>query len=175
MSVRTGKGDSGFTDLLFRGRISKDSDEIRALGDIDELSSYLGIVKHKTTVRKEKAILEQIQVSLLIIASEIAIAPDKKHKLGALLKKEDAEKITKIAYQLEKKAKIDNCFYLPGEGELSSLLDISRSVARRAERSVVRLLKGDKSANKNILSYLNCVSDILYILARSKAGKKRNK
>ncbi len=118
MGMRSGKGDSGFTDLLFRGRISKDSNEIHVMGDLDELSSYLGIVKCKTRVRKEKALLEQIQVVLSIIASEVAVAPDKKKKIGGLLKKEDTERITKIAYQLEKKLKIKKCFYLPGGGEL---------------------------------------------------------
>jgi len=177
MSIRSGKGDEGFTDLPFQRVINKDSAEIRALGDLDELLSYLGMVKCKIKSRKDKDLLENIQRAVSVIASEISVPPDKKKKLGMLLGKEHTDWIKKTAYKLEQKAKINNCFQLPGDGELSAFFDITRAVARRAERSTVNLLRKDKAANKNILTYLNCVSDILFILARSKAkggSEKKN-
>lgn len=177
MSIRSGKGDEGFTDLPFQRMINKDSAEIRALGDLDELLSYLGMVKCKIKSRKDKDLLENIQRDISVIASEISVPPDKKKKLGMLLGKEHADWVKKTAYKLEQKVKINNRFQLPGDGELSASLDISRAVARRAERSTVNLLRKDRMANKNILLYLNCVSDILFILARSKAkcGNEKKK
>lgn len=172
MGVRSGKGDKGFTDLSFHKRISKDSVDMDAIGDLDELDSYLGLVKSKMKSRKDKAVLEKIQHAIYTIISEIVIGAEKNKKLGPLLKKEDAEWIKGIVYQLEQKVKIESCFYLPGDGELSAVLDVTRTVARRAERSVVGLFQKEKIRNAHVLTYLNCVSDVLFIMAREKAGRK---
>jgi ATP:cob(I)alamin adenosyltransferase len=173
MSIRSGKGDKGFTDLLFKSRIGKDSPAMRAIGDLDELNSYLGLVKSKIKSRKEKEILERIQRTIYVIASEIAIRPEEKKKHGPLLKKEDADWAQSFVYELEGKVKIEEYFYIPGENELSACLDITRAIARRAERSVVGLFRKEKLKNESILTYLNCISDILFILARKSVQKKK--
>jgi cob(I)alamin adenosyltransferase len=174
MEIRSGKGDEGFTDLHFRKHVGKDSLDIRAIGDLDELNSFLGLIKSKTRSRKDKAVLERIQLAIFVIASEVSIGAEKKKKHGILLKKEDTDWIKGVVYQLEQGTKIDNCFYLPGDSEISAFFDVARSVARRAERSVVELFHKDKVSDEYILSYLNCISDILFIMARKKArgGKK---
>lgn len=173
MEIRSGKGDEGFTDLHFRKHIGKDSLDIQAIGDLDELNSFLGLIKSKTRSRRDRAVLERIQLSIFIIASEISIGAEKKKKHGILLKKEDTDWIKGVVYQLEKETNIDNCFYLPGDSEISAFFDVARSVARRAERSVVELFHNDKVRDEYILSYLNCISDILFIMARKKAGSKK--
>ena len=174
MGVRSGRGDKGFTDLLFQKRISKDSADIRAIGDLDELNCYLGLVKSVLRPRKDKTTIEKIQRAVSAIASEIAVGTEKKQKLGPLLKKKDADWVKSVVYQLEGKVKPESCFSLPGNGELSAFLDIARAVARRAERSVVGLSRKEKIKNDYILPYLNCISDILFIMAREKArGKKK--
>ncbi|MFC1548626.1 cob(I)yrinic acid a,c-diamide adenosyltransferase [Candidatus Omnitrophota bacterium] len=173
MEVRSGKGDMGLTDLHFRKRISKDSPDIRAIGDLDELNSFLGLIKSKTRSRKDRDILEKMQLDIFIIASEISIGAEKKKKHGILLKKEDTDWIKSIEYQFEKETKIDNCFYLPGDTELSAYFDVARSVARRAERSVVELFRVDKVRDDYILSYLNCISDILFIMSRKRARTRK--
>lgn len=172
MGVRSGKGDKGFTDLLFHKRISKDSPEVRAIGDLDELNGYLGLVRSKVRTRRDRSILERIQRTVCTIATEIVVEDKKKKKLGVLLRKEDADWIESVICDLEEEVKIESYFFLPGEGELSAILDITRAVARRAERSVVGLFQGDKEKNAHILSYLNCVSDILFIMTRSYAKKR---
>ncbi len=171
MGVRSGKGDGGFTDLSFDKRVSKDSAEICAIGDLDELNGYLGLLRCKADSQKDKAILENIQRAIFKISSEITVGAEKKKKLGLLLKKDDADWIKKTVHQLEQEVKIERCFYLPGGGELSAYFDIARTVARRAERSVVGLFREEKIKNENILTYLNCVSDILFIMAGEKALK----
>lgn len=175
MGIRSAKGDKGFTDLSFHRRVSKDSESINAIGDLDELSSVLGLVRSKTRSRKDKAVLEKIQHAIGTIASEITVGSDKKTKLGVLFREEDAEWINTLVYQLEAKVNIERCFYLPGESEESAYLDVARSVARRAERSIVRLFRKEKIKNDSILCFLNCVSDVLFIMAREKSCRKRKK
>jgi len=85
MGIRTGKGDKGITELSFRKRISKDSIEIETLGDLDELNSFIGLAKSKTRSRKEKALLENIQNTLVLISSEIVVGSEKRKKMGELL------------------------------------------------------------------------------------------
>jgi cob(I)alamin adenosyltransferase len=175
MSVRSGRGDKGYTDLAFKDRIRKDSPDIRAIGDLDELISYLGLVKVKIRSRKYKEILERIQNILSTAATEIAIGKQKKQYLGDLLEKKEADWIEKVIYELESKVHIESCFYVPGKSEVSALSDIARAVARRAERSVVALFLKDKIKNNNMLLFLNCVSDILFIIARQQERGKRKK
>ncbi|MGD2279272.1 MAG: cob(I)yrinic acid a,c-diamide adenosyltransferase [Candidatus Omnitrophota bacterium] len=172
MSVRSGKGDKGFTDLISKQHVSKDSASIRAIGNLDELNCHIGLIKTKIRRRKEKEILERIQRAIYIIASEIAIGAEEKRKHGPILRQEDADWVKSVVYELEEKVKIKNYFYTPGESELSAIIDIARTVARRAERSVVGLFKKEKFRDENILSYLNCISDILFIMARESAPKK---
>jgi len=175
MPIRTGGGDKGVTDLLFHRRIQKDSHEIHALGDLDELNSYIGLVKTKTRQKSNKLILEKIQMAICKIATEIVVGPEKKKQHGLMLKKDDVYWVEGVTCELERKVKLKDCFYLPGENELSSFLDIARSVARRAERSIVALYKKETTQNENILVFLNCVSDILFIMARSARDKVRKR
>lgn len=169
MSIRTARGDEGFTDLSFHKRVSKDSPEIRAMGDLDELGSHLGLVKSRVKAKKEKEILERLQRTVYTIASEIAVGPEKKKKLGHLIGKEDIDWIELALYEMEKKLKDKSHFRLPGGSEVSALVDVARTVARRAERNVVRLVREGKIKNAHILTYLNCMSDVLFVMARKKA------
>jgi cob(I)alamin adenosyltransferase len=173
MAIRSGSGDKGFTDLYFRKRVSKDSWDICAIGDLDELNSYLGLIKCRTKVRKHKGILEKMQHAISRICSEISVGGEKKKTMGFLLKKEDTEWVKNVISELEHRVRFESCFYLPGENELSALYDIARAVARRAERSVVGLCHKEKVKNEDMLSYLNCISDILFIMGRETAGRKK--
>ncbi len=173
MGVRSGNGDKGITDLYFSKRVSKCSIEVQALGDLDELNSFIGLARSKTRSRKEKALLENIQNTLFRISSEIAVGSEKRKKMGTLLKKDDAEWIKTIVCQLDQKVRPESCFYTPGEGELSAILHVARAVARRAERSVVTLFAEDKIKNEYLLVYMNCISDLFFLMARKNRTKKK--
>jgi len=175
MGVRTGKGDDGFSDLVFRKQMEKDSPDMCAIGDLDELNSYLGLIKVKIRGRKKKEMIERIQRAVYIIASEIAISSEKKKKAGHLLDVKETDWIKSVVYELESKMKIERRFYLPGNSEISAIMDIARAVTRRAERSVVRLFHGEAHKNWHILTYLNCVSDVLFVMAREKKRKLKSR
>ena len=172
MSIRSGKGDSGFTDLAFSKKVSKDCLDLQVIGDLDELISFLGLVKVRLRTKKDKNIINRIQTGLSTITSEIAVGMERKKDLGILLAREDADWIEKKVYELEDRTKCDHYFYIPGRNEISSLLDIARSVARRAERSVVKFWNEKELRNENILIFMNCLSDALFIMARESSGPK---
>ena len=171
MTVRSGKGDRGFTDLPFRKNISKDSPAIRAVGNLDELNCYLGLVKCRMRSKKERAVIENIQHLIIVLSSEIIVPLEKKKKLGTLIKKEDAEWAKQTVKNLENTAKLDSGFHLPGGSMISAQLDIARAIARRAERNIVSLVRKNKDSNESILAFINCVSDILFIMARKRSRK----
>jgi cob(I)alamin adenosyltransferase len=175
MTIRSRKGDEGFTDLLMQRRVSKDSSYTRAIGDLDEFNSYLGLVMAKLRSRKEKEMMGRIQTSISVIASELAVGKEKRKKLGILLKKEEVNWIESMLYELEQKVEIEKCFYVTGETEIAALINIARAVARRAERSVVALLREEKEKSRDIMSYMNCLSDLLFVMSRAKAKKKKSK
>ena len=172
MAIRSGRGDKGYTDLAFNKRVSKDSYDIRVLGDLDEMNGYLGLVKCKTRTKKYRDILERMQHAIFQISTEIAVGHEKKTKLGPILKKTDADWIKKVIVELETKIELEHCFKLPGSTELSAITDVARAVARRAERSVVRLFQKDKIKDYTVITYLNCVSDVLFMMAREKSRSR---
>jgi len=159
----TGKGDKGTTTAFGcdQQRISKSSELPEALGALDELNAFLGFVK----IRSEKntriaSVLHEIQEALFIVQAEIAGA-DK--NVGESTVKE----VEKVVNDIEKEIPKLKGFSISGGTELSALLDIARTIARRAERRVIAAK--DTQACKlgsETLAYMNRLSSLLFALAR---------
>lgn len=171
MSIYTKKGDKGETDLFDvktgkKIKVSKDSPRLEVIGTIDELSSILGITVTLSEEKKDKEFIQKIQKDLFKINSIIAGVKKitfPKTKVSYLKKKID---------QLEKNLPKLNKFILPGGTLVSSYLHLARSITRKAERSLVGLIKEKKLKNDSILAFLNRLSDLLFMLAReSNSGK----
>lgn len=160
MPVYTKKGDKGDTSTLSKekGRISKDSLIVESLGSLDELNSFLGIVRSLYKNSERNIFVKEIQNSLFIICAILA---------GSSLKI-NKSKITRFEKEIDKidlkLPKIDSFRYSSGS-LLATHLMYSRSLARRAERRVVALSKEEK-IQANILQYLNRLSDMLFMLFR---------
>lgn len=169
MTLYTGGGDQGRTSLYSGGRLSKSALRIEAYGLLDELSSFLGLVVVKMASKQESFFLRQIQKDLYKIMGVLGGAGQNLSYLGARVK-EFEKKIDKEAELLPEL----NRFILPGSTELSCWFHILRSICRRAERGVVRYFDKVKiESNKTeILSYLNRLSDLFFILARKHAEGK---
>lgn len=172
----TGKGDNGTTKLFGScpgERISKTSQIFIALGDLDELNSFLGICKAKAETIEignfnVKELIHTIQENLFIIQAELAGA-DK------TITKEKVVAVENIINNIENELQPIKSFFIPGASEISSLLDYARSLSRRAERSVLQSEYKISNATK---AYLNRLSSILYALARlvnHKLGKVEKK
>lgn len=174
MGISTKTGDRGITSLLYGGRVQKDSLLIETIGILDELSSFLGLGKSLLKDRRQKKLIETIQTGLWLIGSEIATKPPYIGRLSKRLKREDVKYLDSTIKKLEKKYKPkEYCFLLTGENTVSAILDVARTIARRAERRVTTLLKRRMLKNRHILVYLNRLSDLLYLLARSCEKRQR--
>lgn len=159
MALFTGKGDDGTTKVLdSKERIPKSSELIEALGALDELNSFVGLARAKENTADN--VLRDVQEALFIIQAEIAGA--EKHVSDS--------KIANMEYAIaaiEKEMPPITAFTVPGETELSALFDVTRAIARRAERCVIALDNtGTRVLSRETRAYLNRLSSLLYALAR---------
>lgn len=156
----TGKGDGGTTKLFnSTERIPKSAPEVEALGTLDELNSWIGYCRAGASAELASE-LETVQQNLFIVQAELAGAPKalEEGKLTAL-----SERINQIETQLPP---IES-FFLPGGSELAASLDYARTIARRAERAVVRARGSETNKiSAPALAYLNRLSSLCYALSR---------
>ena len=163
----TGKGDNGTTKLFgCDQRMSKSSAIAEALGSVDEINSLLGIVKMEggamTAIdgKNYHDLLSDVQQDLFVIQAELAGAD--KHVDEARVKKVEAW-INAIEGELPP----ITSFFVSGGTTLAATCDYARTVARRAERAVVRALEiHDPNTKPPLFQYLNRLSSLLYALAR---------
>ena len=176
MGITTKKGDNGKTSILTGKRISKDHIIIEAIGSIDELCSFLNIAKSLARKKILRETLAAIQNDLLIICSEISEAAKPSSKLKKHISDKHIFFLEKAAAGFEKRTKIKlKCFCLLGDSTLSAYLDAARSIARRCERRIVTLKNKKMLANRNILIYMNRLSDLLFLLAVKEDKKTQNR
>ncbi|MDD5584029.1 MAG: cob(I)yrinic acid a,c-diamide adenosyltransferase [Candidatus Omnitrophica bacterium] len=164
MSITTKRGDRGETCLYWGGNVSKDSARIEANGMLDELSSFLGLLKSVVHRKRTKIILTGLQKDLLLIGAEIATKTNFLHKLKKRITPKDIRRLEEHVADLEKDLHFRS-FALGGENLVASGFDLARVLARKLERCTVTLTKKRMLKNPNILVYLNRLSDLLYLLA----------
>ncbi len=159
----TGKGDGGTTTAFGcnQQRISKSSELPEALGSLDELNAYLGFVKMRAADSERiGGILRETQETLFIIQAEVAGA-DK--RVG----KEIVLHVEKLVNDIEKEIPKLKGFSIAGGTELSALLDVARTLARRAERRVIAAKEAHLcEPASETMAYMNRLSSLLFALAR---------
>ena len=158
----TGKGDKGTTQTFgcCNQWISKSSAVTEALGSLDEVNSFLGVIKMHPRVGEIAKIIDGLQQNLFIVQAEVA-GNDKHIEREKVVEMET--KINAIEIELPPV----KSFFVSGGTELSALIDFARTLARRAERRVVGVVdEGSVSVHKDTLAYLNRLSSLLYALAR---------
>jgi len=173
LKVYTRTGDGGETSLCNGSRTFKDSLRVEAYGSVDELSSYVGLVVVKTVHADVKFHLIEIQKDLHALGANLAmpgvmsqahIGKERKQKIPKIddIKIKNLENwIDKYDRELPKL----NKFILSGGIETATLLHVARSICRKAERRIVSL-KRHEEIDKNILKYINRLSDYLFTAAR---------
>ena len=162
--VSTRRGDDGTTTLLGSGRMGKDDPRVAALGDIDEASSFLGLARAEAEGEVESLLLE-LQRLLYRIMGDVAM-PKEENVVG----EEDLTFLDNALEEWRTKTEIPKEFVVPGESRLGALLDVARSVVRRAERSLVAA--GYEGDHPYALRTTNRLSDVLFVVARNADGEK---
>lgn len=166
--VSTGRGDDGTTTLLGSGRMRKDDPRVTVLGDVDEASSFLGLARAETgdeTGHGELGeVLIEVQRLLYRVMGDVAM-PKEDNFVGG----KDLEFVEGAFEEWRGRTELPNEFVVPGESRLGALLDVSRSVVRRAERSLVAA--GYSDEHPHAIRCVNRLSDLLFVLARNADGE----
>jgi len=157
----TGRGDDGTTTLYGgKGRLGKDSSIIAALGSVDEINSFIGWCRAKATGKEIKQALEDAQQVLFVVQAEMA-GSDKAVSVR------DLRRIEQVIKQFSQELPLIKGFVLAGETEVGAMLDVARTIARRAERLINKgMKKKELKVGKLALAYVNRLSSLLYVLAR---------
>jgi cob(I)alamin adenosyltransferase len=162
--VSTGRGDDGTTTLLGSGRMSKDDARIIVLGDVDEASSFLGLARAEAD-DEVGGLLIELQRLLYRIMGDVAM-PKEDNVVG----EEDLKLLDDALREWRDRTEIPKEFVIPGESRLGALLDVARSVVRRAERSLVAARYAEE--HPYAVRVVNRLSDLLFVLARNADDKK---
>jgi cob(I)alamin adenosyltransferase len=165
MKIYTKKGDNGTTGLIGGTRILKSSLRIEAYGTIDELNSYIGLVRDQDINEHYKKQLIEIQDRLFTIGSSLAADPEKSTMKIPDLHASDIEVLEKWMDEMEEVLPEMKNFVLPGGHQTVSFCHVARCVCRRGERIIVDLNQHEFVADL-VISYVNRLSDYLFVLSR---------
>ncbi len=159
-------GDKGETSLIGGTRLPKYHSRIEAYGTVDELNSYIGLIRDQEIDKFTKEILIKIQEQLLTIGSVLATDTEKKQiKKPLRIFEEDINLLEKNIDKINKLLPEQKSFILPGGNTVISFCHIARCICRRAERITVKLAESFP-VDELIIKYLNRLSDYLFVLAR---------
>lgn len=169
MKIYTKTGDKGMTSLIGGKRVAKNSARLESYGTIDELNSYLGMIRSLTGDEQITDELVGIQSRLFDVGGNLATDPenaDIKVKLG--IRESDIRLLEEAIDRMDAEVPPMKYFVLPGGDQLSSFCHIARTVCRRAERRILDLAE-EAQVDELVLKYVNRLSDYLFILSRKVA------
>ncbi len=162
MKIYTRTGDNGKTSLLSGKRVDKHDKRIIAYGSVDELNSLMGIVRDFSPKKYQNEIFK-IQNKLMIIASQLS--NDKNYKNLPNISIKDTEFLENAIDRMTIELDPLKNFIIPGGNKLVSFTHLARCVCRRAEVNITEL-KEKEDLNREILLFINRLSDYLFTLAR---------
>jgi len=165
MKVYTKKGDTGKTGLIGGTRILKSSLRIEAYGTVDELNSFIGLIRDQEIDVINKTQLIEIQDRLFTIGSALAADPEKSKMKLPDLHDSDIALLEQWMDEMDATLEPMKFFVLPGGHTTVSFCHVARCVCRRAERIVVDLNQSEFVASL-VIMYLNRLSDYLFVLGR---------
>jgi cob(I)alamin adenosyltransferase len=165
MKIYTKTGDKGTTSLLGGRRVSKGHLRIEAYGTVDELNSWMGLLRDESPSDERKHLISEVQERLFTLGSHLAL-DDAQSKIKVPdLSKKDIELLETSMDAMEAELPALKNFILPGGHIAVSHAHIARCVCRRAERQVIRLSE-EAAIDELIIQYLNRLSDYLFMLSR---------
>ena len=173
LSITTRRGDSGQTDLLLGSRVAKDHPRLHAVGDADELNAALGLARLSVQRDDIRAIIARAQHDLIAVMGMLSAGPENAARYAssgfATITSAHVDRLT--AEAAEQEAAFPNGFKgwsTPGASGLpgAAWLEMTRCIARRAERSAIALASTGQPAPPEVVAFLNRLSDLLWLCAR---------
>ncbi len=165
MKIYTKTGDKGQTSLIGGTRVPKHHLRIESYGTVDELNSYIGLIRDQDIAAKHRDILKEVQDRLFTIGASLASDPEKSKMKIPDLHTGDVELLEHEIDRMDGELPQLRHFILPGGSNAVSFCHIARCVCRRAERLAVHLSE-DSFVDEKVTIYLNRLSDYLFTLAR---------
>ena len=165
MKIYTKTGDKGLTSLIGGTRVPKHHLRIESYGTVDELNSYIGLIRDQNISEHDKDVLKHIQDRLFTIGASLAADPEKSKMVIPDLKEEDIELLEHEMDIIDEQLPPLKHFILPGGSNAISFCHIARCVCRRVERITVHLAE-ESPVDEKVNIYLNRLSDYLFTLAR---------
>lgn len=165
MKVYTKTGDKGQTSLLGGTRLYKSDMRIEAYGTVDELNSYIGLLRDQEVNFPYRDRLISIQNNLFVIGADLATDPAKTKVKKPPVTVEATNELEIAIDDLESQLEPMKNFVLPGGHQAVSFAHIARTVCRRAERIVIALWQKDE-VSEQVQVYLNRLSDYIFVLSR---------
>jgi len=166
--IYTKTGDKGETSLIGGTRVPKYHERIEAYGTIDELNSFIGLIRDQIDDKVSRELLIEIQDRLFTAESLLAADPEAKLRELPKLSDGDIELLESEIDKMNTSLPELKSFILPGGHPVVSTTHIARCVCRRAERLSIRLYENNPSTLQGdmVIKYLNRLSDFLFVLAR---------
>lgn len=165
MKVYTKTGDKGETSLFGGKRVPKDHHRIECYGTVDEVLSWVGLIRDQEIDEKTKETLKEIQDRLFTLGAELAADPDKPKLKKPDLLESDVTFLENEMDRMDAELKPMTHFILPGGHTTVSYCHLARTVCRRSERLCIALNRVEK-IDSLIIQYLNRLSDYLFVLSR---------
>ena len=165
MSIATKTGDAGKTALIGGERVSKADLRVESYGTIDELGAQMGFARSICGDAEINELTKSIQKELFMVAGSVA-NPNFQDAPKPYLTTEMIDRLTAEVTRIEKLEGILSDWSLPGDVSAAAAFDVARTVCRRAERLVVRLRENGENADSLVVTYLNRLSDLLWLVGR---------
>lgn len=167
MKIYTKTGDCGQTSLVGGQRVSKCCERLESYGTIDELNSHIGVLITYAKDDRDKAFMTDIQGKLFVVGGYLATDNSLRDvRVGNIVEPEMIEDVEREIDRIDSLLPPIRLFILPGGTRAASYAHVCRTVARRAERCILRLAEAGAVVDENVLAYVNRLSDYFFILAR---------
>lgn len=171
--VSTRLGDDGYTSLWGSRRVAKYDPRPEAYGTLDEASSALGLARALATQERVRADTYKLQEELYVLMAELATPAESYERSRYKITAEHVSRLDGLLEELKAQTEVQRRFIVPGDTAAGAALDVARTVIRRGERLVVRLLHEGEIHNQQTVRYLNRLSDVVFVLGRYEEERAR--
>ncbi|HTV40586.1 MAG TPA: cob(I)yrinic acid a,c-diamide adenosyltransferase [Candidatus Sulfotelmatobacter sp.] len=170
MSIVTKTGDSGTTGLMYGRRVPKNHPRVEAMGAVDELNAAMGMARATATDAFISENILSIQKNLVALMGEVGVLPEDLPRYAKdgfpPVTRDMTAQLEKLVAEIEGQNISFKGWATPGATQNSAVLDVARTICRRAERHVCELNEAGQIKNPEIIIYLNRLADLLWLFAR---------